>query len=342
MPAFRLLACALPLLLAPASAARGALRREHAAGQATEAAKGASSVKGRQLPDDTSEDEYEYGDRESQVSHGDSSDFSVHQFLADDDARDVSSSVDTDDTRTSMARSKAMAADDHFNSEDTPDSSDSFAQTGRQARSASRHAAAGGRKKQSPGGDGDEYEYGDRESEVSHSDAADFSVHQFLVDDDARDAAPSTDSESTQESMARSKAMAADDHFNSEDTPDSSDSFAQTGRHKSRKAKQMPDDDGQDEYEYGDREAQVSNADASDFSVHQFLADDDARDAGSDAVSDDPRMSMARAKAMEADDHFNSEDTPDNTDSFAQTARRLQKGSPGLSRGRGPAGPSAQ
>jgi len=70
------------------------------------------------------------------VSQADAADFSVHQFLTNDDARDVHSSVDGGDAREDAARVRAEAADDHFNSEDTPDSTDSFAQTGRQSHKA--------------------------------------------------------------------------------------------------------------------------------------------------------------------------------------------------------------
>eukprot|EP00413_Alexandrium_margalefii_P024331 CAMPEP_0204569482 /NCGR_PEP_ID=MMETSP0661-20131031/37761_1 /ASSEMBLY_ACC=CAM_ASM_000606 /TAXON_ID=109239 /ORGANISM="Alexandrium margalefi, Strain AMGDE01CS-322" /LENGTH=230 /DNA_ID=CAMNT_0051577585 /DNA_START=62 /DNA_END=754 /DNA_ORIENTATION=- len=180
-------------------------------------------------------DEFEYGDREAQVSHGDASDFSVHQFLVDDDARDGASSTDGD-AGLEAARSRAQAADDHFNSEDTPDSSDSFAQTNEKARKgasslkASSASHASGRR-QMPGDDDDEnqdeFEHGDREEQVGHDDSSDFSVHQFLVDDDARNGDSSS---GAAEDMARQKAEAADDHFNSEDTPDSSDSLAQLGK----------------------------------------------------------------------------------------------------------------
>uniref|UniRef100_A0A7S4RSV5 Uncharacterized protein n=1 Tax=Alexandrium monilatum TaxID=311494 RepID=A0A7S4RSV5_9DINO len=317
MAAVRFIACAFLVLLSLASAGRS-FRKGHAA-------------KGRQSPDD--EDEFEYGDKEMQVSKGDASDFSVHQFLVDDDARVATPSVDSASTAESIARDKAYAADDHFNSEDTPDSSDSFAQTGRastKAHSASKRRSA--HKKQMPDEDQeDEFEYGDRESQVTHGDAADFSVHQFLVDDDARNG--NTD-DNIATNLARQKAEAADDHFNSEDTPDNSDSFAQTG-HKARKAavrkakngykgKQVPgdDDDEADAFEYGDRESQVSRGDAADFSVHQFLVDDDARNGN---TNDDIATTMAKEKALAADDHFNSEDTPDRSDSFAQTGRRTQK-----------------
>jgi len=53
------------------------------------------------------------------VSQEDSSDFSPHQFLAHDDGREGTSTNDDDSGEIEMARSKALEADDHFNSEDS-------------------------------------------------------------------------------------------------------------------------------------------------------------------------------------------------------------------------------
>merc|ERR1712204_44370 len=83
----------------------------------------------RQDPDDTS-DNFEYGDREMAVSPGDSSDFSLHQFMEQDDGREGSSTSDDDTGNAEIAKQHAIAADDHFNSEDTPDTTDSFIQKG--------------------------------------------------------------------------------------------------------------------------------------------------------------------------------------------------------------------
>merc|ERR1719221_2531862 len=62
------------------------------------------------------------------VSQGDSSDFSLHQFMEQDDGREGSSTSDDDTGNAEIAKQHAMAADDHFNSEDTPDTTDSFVQ----------------------------------------------------------------------------------------------------------------------------------------------------------------------------------------------------------------------
>merc|ERR1719458_335259 len=81
----------------------------------------------RQDPDDTS-DEFEYGDKEMAVSQGDASDFSLHQFVEQDDGREGSSTSDDDTGNAEIAKQHALAADDHFDSEDTSDTTDSFIQ----------------------------------------------------------------------------------------------------------------------------------------------------------------------------------------------------------------------
>lgn len=78
--------------------------------------------------DPNTSDEYEYGDRDATVNQGDSSDFSVRQYLADDDGREGSSTSDDGLGDAEVVKSNTPPADDHFDSEDTPDDSDSFAQ----------------------------------------------------------------------------------------------------------------------------------------------------------------------------------------------------------------------
>merc|ERR1719412_2466446 len=148
------------------------------------------------------------------VSQGDQSDFSLHQFLERDEGREGSATSDDDTGNAEIAKQHALAADDHFDSEDIPDTTDSFIQTNKQ-------------KSKQPE---DEFEYGDREMAVSQGDASDFSIHQFLAQDDGREGTPVSDDDTGNAEMARSAALAADDHFNSEDTPDNSDSFAQLGK----------------------------------------------------------------------------------------------------------------
>jgi len=261
----------------------------------------------RQDPDDDG-DNFEYGDREMAVSQGDQSDFSLHQFLERDDGRYGSSTSDDDTGNSEIAKEHALAADDHFGSEDTPDTTDSFIQMRKQRKT-----------RQDPDENGDDYEYGDKEMAVSQGDQSDFSLHQFLETDDGRFGSSTSEDDSGKAEIAKEHALAADDHFDSEDTPDTTDSFIQTNKGKSTGLKQ-PDDN----YEYGDREMAVSQGDSSDFSIHQFLTQDDGREGTPVSDDDTGSAEMARSKAEAADDHFNSEDTPDTSDSFAQMGKTQQ------------------
>merc|ERR1719157_201245 len=101
-------------------------------------------------------------------------------------------------------------------------------------------------------------------------------------------------------------------------------SFLQRAHSVLRRSKQPMDDDG-DEFEHGDMEANARAEDPSDYSVHQFLAHDDGRE-GSDSSGDSDdgaAAEMAKNKAMAAQDHFDSEDTPD-PDSFIQGHKARQ------------------
>merc|ERR1719424_1626261 len=83
------------------------------------------------------------------------------------------------------------------------------------------------------------------------------------------------------------------------------------------------DDDGDDEYEHGDVISHAKDEDASDYSMHQFLAADDGRGgAGADEdtidtnADDDGAQDEVDKSAAEAEDNdFDSEDTPED-DSF--------------------------
>jgi len=259
----------------------------------------------RQDPDDTSDD-FEYGDREMAVSQGDASDFSLHQFMEQDDGREGSSTSDDDTGNAEIAKEHALAADDHFDSEDTPDTTDSFIQRD----SKKRHG------RQDPDDSSDDFEYGDREMAVSQGDASDFSLHQFMEQDDGREGSSTSDDDTGNAEIAKEHALAADDHFDSEDTPDTTDSFIQTDGKKKR-SRQDPDDTS-DDFEYGDKEMAVSQGDASDFSLHQFMEQDDGREGSSTSDDDTGNAEIAKEHALAADDHFDSEDTPDTTDSFIQ------------------------
>jgi len=204
-----------------------------------------------QDPDLDAEDNnnFEYGDKEMAVSQGDQSDFSLHQFLENDDGRQGSSTSDDDSGNAEIAKERALVADDHFDSEDTPDTTDSFIQT---AASLRKRSMTG----QDPGldaEDNDNFEYGDKEMAVSQGDQSDFSLHQFLENDDGRQGSSTSDDDSGNAEIAKERALAADDHFDSEDTPDTTESFIQTQKHKPSGSK-LP----QDDFEYGDREMVVS------------------------------------------------------------------------------------
>jgi len=242
----------------------------------TRRVKAANALKMRQDPE--SADAYEYGDRERAVSQGDSSDFSVHQFLTEDDGREGTSTSDDESGESDMEKSKALAADDHFNSEDTPDNSDSLLQTGEQTHKISVNTTT--KRRQNPADVSDAYEYGDREMAVSQGDTSDFSVHQFLDKDDGREGTSTDSDDSVEIEMARSKALATDDHFNSEETPDNSDTFVQTGTktHAISSNRLMAIVDA---FEHG-----VSHGDLSDFSEQQLLSTAKGRK-GTSANSDD-------------------------------------------------------
>merc|ERR1719150_3614600 len=116
-------------------------------------------------------------------------------------------------------------------------------------------------------------EPGDAIHSVDNEDMSDYSVHQFLVRDDARDG--STADDDTKQGMAteikKERALAARESFDPLETPDYS--LAQTKAVQRRSKQPM-----EDEMERGDAIHSVDNEDMSDYSVHQFLVRDDARD----------------------------------------------------------------
>merc|ERR1719296_578944 len=204
---------------------------------------GHSLRRSRQVPGVETGDGYEYGDREANARNEDSSDYSVHQFIAVDDARDGPQSTGDDaaDAKAAIRRSTELASDDHFNSENTPSTDDDFLQL-----------------KQVPGVEtGDGYEYGDREANARNEDSSDYSVHQFIAVDDARDGPQSTgdDAAAAKAAIHRSTELASDDHFNSENPPAADDEDFIQLKSKTRSKRQIPTVDTGDGYEYGDREA---------------------------------------------------------------------------------------
>merc|ERR1719276_118142 len=104
--------------------------------------------------------------------------------------------------------------------------------------------------------DGEQYEYGDVETHAIDADTSDFSPHQFIAPDEARDPMGSDDNEQDAASndAARSKILSAE-VFDSEDVP-SPDNFLQI----SKKTKHMPHDDDGEQYEYGDVETHAIDA----------------------------------------------------------------------------------
>merc|ERR1719327_1564877 len=92
-------------------------------------------------------------------------------------------------------------------------------------------------------------------------------MHQFLASDDGRGVAgadedtvdENADDDGAQDEVDKSAAEAEDNDFDSEDTPDDDDSFLQT---KMATKSRSPWDEDED---------------ASDYSMHQFLASDDGR-----------------------------------------------------------------
>merc|ERR1719271_611920 len=163
----------------------------------------------------------------------------------------------------------------------------------------------------------DDYEYGDAAASLGgEADASDYSVNQFLAKDDARDGNSDVDDDSKARAQ-RTAVLAREDHFDSEDTPDPEDSFVQLS---SKKARRGIDDD--DDYEHGDAVTSLGgDAAASDYTVGQFLATDDARD-GTDDVDDNAKARAQRTAVLAREDHFDSEDTPDPEDSFVQVSSR--------------------
>merc|ERR1719420_934960 len=168
-------------------------------------------------------------------------------------------------------------------------------------------------------------------------------MHQFLAADDGRgvegaddgtQAVGDNDDDGAEDEVEKSAAEADDNDFDSEDTPE--DSFIQLKASKkvSRSPIDGDDDDDDDEFEHGDVIAHAKDEDASDYSMHQFLAADDGRgvegaDDGTQTEGendDDGAEDEVEKSAAEADDNdFDSEDTPDD-DSFLQLKATTKAG----------------
>lgn len=140
--------------------------------------------------------------------------------------------------------------------------------------------------------DGEQYDYGDVETHAIDADTSDFCPHQFIALDEACDPKDAASNDA-----ARSKILSAE-VFDSEGVP-SPDNFLQI----SKETKHMPRDDNGEQYEYGDVETRAIDADTSDFSPHQFIAPDEARDPmGSDDNEQDAASNdAARSKILSAE-----------------------------------------
>jgi len=240
----------------------------------------------------------------------------VHQFLAPDDGRDGLKLGDEDQAFVTR-RVRALAKEDHFNSEETP-GSDNFLQTF--GAHASRNSRALRRHFPMDSGD-DGYEHGNKEFHARDADSSNYSVHQFLAPNDGRDG-PTISVDDQAFATRRAHALARNDRLNIEETP-GSDVFIQRSKASRRQFPLGNDDDG---YEYGDRQLHARDADSSDYSVRQFLASDDGRD-GANVGDDDRAFAMRRSRSPARQDHFNSEETP-SSDNFLQTsAARATKNS---------------
>jgi len=260
--------------------------------------------RGRMMPndDDDDGDQFEHGDLEAHAMDANTADYSIHQFIAPDEARDPMGSDDSeqDAAHNDAARSKLLSAET-FDSEDTP-SPDNFLQ-----KSKKTHR----RMMPDDDDDGDEFEHGDLEAHAMDANTADYSIHQFIAPDEARDPMGSDDSEqdAAHNDAARSKLLSAET-FDSEDTP-SPDNFLQKSKKNHRRMMPNDDDDDGDEFEHGDLEAHAMDANTADYSIHQFIAPDEARDPmGSDDSEQDAAHNDAALSKILSAETFDSEDTP--------------------------------
>merc|ERR1719440_925962 len=128
---------------------------------------GAKTARQPMDDDDDDGDEYEYGDSIAHAREENPADFSVHQFLAKDDARGVEGSDDDDDNSANEGGDDGAAEavkdasqddDDHWNSEMTPEEDTSFLSVKEKSMKAGAKSA---RQPMDDDDDGDDYEYGD-------------------------------------------------------------------------------------------------------------------------------------------------------------------------------------
>jgi len=180
---------------------------------------------------------YESGDQEMAVSQGDSSDFSLNQFLTEDDTREGASAHSND------------LVDAEKDSDTTDDAADESS------------------------------EDGNEEVSVNQEDSSHSSVHQVLMHDDGLESVSSSNDDSDNAEMTKSKDLAADDHFDSEETRDDADSFIQLGKESlktrakvSRRFKQDPDLSANDDEDEDSTVATAHSSSSSDAMPNELLS----------------------------------------------------------------------
>merc|ERR1719189_2078824 len=124
--------------------------------------------------------------------------------------------------------------------------------------------------------------------------------------------------------MAKARAEEGRGSFDALNTPDYSLVQTQSElKHKKASRKGIFDEDGT-QMEHGDLENAVHNEDFNDYSVHQFLVRDDAREgsASSDDGAQGRATQMAKARAEEGRGSFDALNTPDYSLVQTQTAQK--------------------
>merc|ERR1719262_1413789 len=124
----------------------------------------------------------------------------------------------------------------------------------------------------------DEYEHGDVISHAKDEDASDYSMHQFLASDDGRGVAGADEDTPDDDSFVSLKTKTSRSAESKQNLEIRALNMMKSGS-KSRSPwdGDDDDDDGDDEYEHGDVISHAKDEDASDYSMHQFLASDDGR-----------------------------------------------------------------
>jgi len=122
-------------------------------------------------------------------------------------------------------------------------------------------------------------EDGNEEVSVNQEDSSHSSVHQVLMHDDALESVSSSNDDSDNAEMTKSKDLAADDHFDSEETRDDADSFIQLGKESlktrakvSRRFKQDPDLSANDDEDEDSTVATAHSSSSSDAMPHELLS----------------------------------------------------------------------